>query len=136
MQSVPAESTTAQGSPNALYQTLADELRSAISDGRLPAGARLPSVRETARSRGLSINTVLAAYAQLEARGQVEARPQSGYFVRSRLPSPPPPVLSARPAKAKPADASVLARISAVVAAQSNPDTIDLSLACPKSSDY
>ena len=37
----------------------------AISDGRLPAGARLPSVRETARSRGLSINTVLAAYAQL-----------------------------------------------------------------------
>ena len=26
MQSVPAESTTAQGSPNALYQTLADEL--------------------------------------------------------------------------------------------------------------
>jgi DNA-binding transcriptional MocR family regulator len=136
MESVPEELSRPQGSPNSLYQTLADELRTAISDGRLPAGARLPSVRETARSRGLSINTVLAAYAQLEARGQVEARPQSGYFVRSRLPSPPPPVLSARPAKAKPAEASVLDRISAVVAAQSNPDTIDLSLACPKSSDY
>ncbi len=136
MQSVPEELSRPQGNQSSLYQTLADELRTAISDGRLPAGARLPSVRETARSRGLSINTVLAAYAQLEARGQVEARPQSGYFVRSRLPSPPPPVLSARPAKAKPADASVLDRISAVVAAQSNPDTIDLSLACPKSSDY
>lgn len=37
MQSVSAESTATQGSPNALYQTLADELRSAISDGRLPA---------------------------------------------------------------------------------------------------
>ena len=57
------------------YQTLANELRDAMSDGRLSAGARLPSVREAAHSRGLSINTVLAAYRQLEARGFVEARP-------------------------------------------------------------
>jgi len=136
MQSVPAESSRTQGSQNSLYQTLADELRGAISDGRLSPGARLPSVRETARSRGLSINTVLAAYGQLEARGQIEARPQSGYFVRSRLPSPPPQTLSLESAKAKPAESSVLDRITAVVAAQSNPATIDLSLACPKSSDY
>jgi len=73
-----------------LYQSLADELRDAMRDGRLPAGARLPSVREAASSRSLSINTVLAAYRQLEANGLVEARPQSGYFVRSCLPSPPP----------------------------------------------
>ncbi|MEI2420450.1 winged helix-turn-helix domain-containing protein, partial [Arthrospira platensis SPKY2] len=72
-----------------LYLALAHELRDAMSDGRLQAGARLPSVREAARSRGLSINTVLAAYRQLEARGFVEARPQSGYFVRSRLAAPP-----------------------------------------------
>ena len=50
---------------NALYRALADELRSAIGDGRLAAGSRLPSVRETARSRNVSINTVLAAYRQL-----------------------------------------------------------------------
>ncbi len=124
------------GRHNVLYQELADELRDAISDGRLTAGARLPSVRETARSRNLSINTVLAAYRQLEARGQVEARPQSGYFVRSRLPSPPPPALSLRAAKAKSATPAVLDRITAVVAAQSDPDTIDLSLACPKSSEF
>ena len=125
-----------QNSPNSLYQSLAEELRGAISDGRLPAGSRLPSVRETARSRSLSVNTVLAAYRQLEARGQVEARPQSGYFVRSRLPSPPPPPQSQPPGRAKPADTAVLDRIAAVLAAQSNPDTIDLSLACPKSSDF
>jgi DNA-binding transcriptional MocR family regulator len=119
-----------------LYQSLADELRNAIGDGRLPAGARLPSLRESAGSRGLSINTVLAAYRQLEARGQVEARPQSGYFVRSRLASPPPPCLPLPPAQAKPAEAAVLDRITAVVSAQSNPETIDLSLACPKSSDF
>ena len=122
--------------PNSLYQSLADELRAAISDGRLPAGSRLSSVREAARSRGLSINTVLAAYRQLEARGQVEARPQAGYFVRSRLPPPSfaPPVQA--PAQARPAATAVLDRIAAVVAAQSLPDTIDLSLACPKSSDF
>ena len=120
----------------ALYQSLAEELRAAINDGRLPAGSRLPSVRESARSRGLSINTVLAAYRQLEARGQLEARPQSGYFVRSRLPSPPPPTLALHSAQAQPANTAVLDRITAVVSAQSNPDTIDLSLACPKSSDF
>ncbi len=119
-----------------LYQSLADELRGAMSDGRLTAGARLPSVREAARSRGLSINTVLAAYRQLEARGLVEARPQSGYFVRSRLPSPPPPQVARRPAKARPAETAVLDRIATVVAAQADPETIDLSLACPKGSDF
>lgn len=120
---------------NSLYQSLAEELRHAISDGRLPAGSRLPSIRETARNRSLSINTVLAAYRQLEVRGHVEARPQSGYFVRSRLPSPPPPPLSLYPEQATAADTEVLDRISAVVAAQANPETIDLSLACPKSSE-
>ncbi|WP_263770293.1 PLP-dependent aminotransferase family protein [Propionivibrio soli] len=119
-----------------LYQSLAEELRTAISDGRLPAGSRLPSVRETARNRSLSINTVLAAYRQLEARGQVEARPQSGYFVRSRLAEPAGPSESARPARALPAETAVLDRIEAVLAAQSDPATIDLSLACPTSRDF
>ena len=133
---MPTVSDTLHTEHTALYQSLAEELRAAINDGRLPAGSRLPSVRESARSRGLSINTVLAAYRQLEARGQLEARPQSGYFVRSRLPSPPPPTLALHSAQAQPANTAVLDRITAVVSAQSNPDTIDLSLACPKSSDF
>jgi len=121
---------------NSLYLSLAEELRSAISDGRLPAGSRLPSVREAARNRNLSINTVLAAYRHLEARGQLEARPQSGYFVRSRLLSPSAPPMHLKPARAQTAEVAVLDRIEAVLAAQSNRDTIDLSLACPKSSDF
>ena len=122
--------------PHILYQALADELHCAMRDGRLPPGSRLPSIRETARNRRISINTVLAAYRQLEARGHLEARPQSGYFVRSLLPSPPPPVLTARAVRPRPAEASVIDRITTVVAAQSNPDIIDLSLACPKSSAF
>lgn len=119
-----------------LYQSLADELRDAMRDGRLPAGARLPSVREAASSRSLSINTVLAAYRQLEAAGLVEARPQSGYFVRSRLPSPPPSPAGQLPEEGRPADGAVLSRIATVLAAQTRPDTIDLSLACPKGGDF
>ena len=119
-----------------LYQSLADELRDAIHDGRLGAGSRLPSVRETSRSRALSINTVLTAYRQLEARGLVEARPQSGYFVRSRSLLPPTVKLPLRPPSAQPAAPAVLDRIEAVIAAQSDPRTIDLSLACPQSSDF
>ena len=121
--------------PHVLYEALADEFQTAIDDGRLPAGMRLPSIRETARSRQLSINTVLAAYHQLEARGQVEARPQSGYFVRARLPAPQPTPLPLRAEQSIGADSAVLDRITAVMAAQANPDTIDLSLACPKNSD-
>ncbi|BAL22642.1 PLP-dependent aminotransferase family protein [Azoarcus sp. KH32C] len=118
------------------YQTLAHELRQAMGDGRLPPGERLPSVREAAKSRGLSINTVLAAYRQLESHGLIEARPQSGYFVRSRLATPPAPNFGNEPAPAQAAETQVLSRIATVIAAQSSPDNIDLSLACPKGGDF
>jgi hypothetical protein len=48
----------------------------------LPAGARLPSVRECARQQGVSPYTVVAAYDQLLAQGLVEARSQRGFYVR------------------------------------------------------
>lgn len=119
------------------YQVLADELREAMRDGRLPGGSRLPSVREAAASRGISINTVLAAYRQLEARGLLEARPQAGYFVRAHLGSPPPWAQETPPTRtARPAAGAVLTRIATVLAAQTQPDTIDLSLACPKGGDF
>ena len=120
----------------ALYQALADELQGAIDDGRLAAGTRLPSVRESATSRRLSINTVLAAYRQLEAHGWIEARPQAGYFVRARLAAPASGPASTTPPTARHAESAVLDRIARMVAAQSDPDVIDLSLACPKSSDF
>ncbi len=120
-----------------LYQVFADELRAAMDDGRLRAGARLPSVREAARSCTLSINTVLTAYRQLEARGLIEARPQSGYFVRARLPAPVPvaqPLAGAT--QARPPQEAVLDRIATVIAAQNDPGIMDLSLACPKGGNF
>ncbi|NRF71251.1 PLP-dependent aminotransferase family protein [Aquincola sp. S2] len=63
------------------YEALAREVAETITKGQLLPGERLPSVRETSRSRGVSPSTVFEAYYLLEARGLIEARPRSGYFV-------------------------------------------------------
>lgn len=111
------------------YRLLADELAAAIALGSLPAGSRLPSVRACAAQHAISLNTVTAAYRLLEDRGLIEARPQSGYYVRSRLPAPQ------RPLRERPADVSggVPDDLMAVVLeCQQREDHIDLALACPQ----
>lgn len=67
-----------------LYENLANEFARLIGDGQIRPGDRLPSVRHLARQRSLSISTVVEALRTLESRGMVEARPQSGYYVRRR----------------------------------------------------
>ena len=74
------------------YQELADRLAELIQQGTYPRGERIPSVRQMSQQQGLSISTVLQAYYLLEDHGLIEARPQSGYYVRGRaaehLPEP------------------------------------------------
>ncbi len=65
-----------------LTEQLSQRLAQRIRDRLLPAGARLPSVRETAQTQGVNPSTVVAAYDQLLAWGLVEARPRRGFFVR------------------------------------------------------
>jgi DNA-binding transcriptional MocR family regulator len=70
-----------------LYETLALQLQRRIQSGALAVGDRVPSVRAMSRQAGVSVGTVVQAYQQLEAQGMIEARPQSGYYVRAmRLP--------------------------------------------------
>lgn len=66
---------------NSLYQGLAEDLKAQIREGVLAPGDRLPSVRNCASQRGISVSTVLQAYGLLEDRGWIQARPKSGYFV-------------------------------------------------------
>lgn len=63
-------------------ETLTKKLLKSIEQDRLPAGTRLRSVRDTARKEGLGINTVVEAYNKLVARGYLESRPGSGFYVR------------------------------------------------------
>jgi DNA-binding transcriptional MocR family regulator len=48
-------------------------------------GERIPSVRNLSRQMRVSVNTVMEAYVRLENAGLIEARPQSGYYVRPQL---------------------------------------------------
>lgn len=67
------------------YQQIASQLGDKLRLGTLIEGDKLPSVRTLSQELGVSINTVQQAYYCLEAEGLVEARPQSGYYVRTLL---------------------------------------------------
>lgn len=56
-------------------------LRSEILDGRLRAGARLPSTRDLAHQYSLSRGTIVTAFDQLEAEGYLTSRIGSGTYV-------------------------------------------------------
>lgn len=116
------------------YRQLADELAGAIAHGSLPAGSRLPSVRICAAQHGISFNTVTAAYRLLEDRGLIEARPQSGYFVRSSLPAPQQS-LRERPAVVS-ESAAMDDLMAVVLQCQQRADHVDLALACPQNAVF
>ena len=83
------------------YELLAGHIEALVASGTLKPGDRLPSVRETIAARGVSPSTVFEAYYLLEARGLVEARARSGYFVRERAqprnePGPADPATESR----------------------------------------
>ena len=65
-----------------LYLQIAQALAQLIHGGTFQPGQRLPSVRETALTRGVSISTAMLAYRHLEEQCLVQARPKAGYFVK------------------------------------------------------
>jgi GntR family transcriptional regulator len=60
---------------------LASRIRSAMRDGTLAPGDRLPSVRDLAESATVNVNTVRAVYARLESEGIVRSEQGRGTFV-------------------------------------------------------
>ena len=63
------------------YRDLADQIRLLIVDGRITAGARLPSERELAAATGLSRTTTARVYAELRDAGLLLSRRGSGSVV-------------------------------------------------------
>ena len=95
-----------------LTDQLARQMAERIRARLLPPGARLPSVRESARRHGISAHTVVAAYDQLLAQGLIEARQHRGFYVREARADAlaAPERTSLRPAGVVPVDAATLIR--------------------------
>src|SRR5690242_13600177 len=66
-----------------LYIRIAESLTAQMAHGTLRAGDRVPSLRQLSQQRRVSMSTALQAYLWLESRGYLEARPQSGFYVRT-----------------------------------------------------
>lgn len=82
-----------------LTAQLTDRLRTAIRDGVLTAGERLPGSRALAAELGVSRTVVMEAYAQLYAEGWLEGRHGSGTYVAA-LRSDPAPAAEPDPGEA------------------------------------
>lgn len=113
------------------YERIADDIDHLIECGAFQPGDRIPSVRRMSRARDVSVSTVLQAYYLLEARGLIRARPRSGFYVRTDLPSdlPEPEISTPDP---DPTQVSMRELVSMVVLKDAtNPALIQLGAAHP-----
>ena len=67
-----------------VYRQIADEIKGLIARGELEEGIALPPVRQVAADLGLNLNTIAAAYRELQRDGLVRVRHGAGAFVSSR----------------------------------------------------
>ena len=70
-------------------RTLHQELRAAILDGRLAAGAKLPATRKSAAFFGVSRNTAVEVYERLVTEGLAVTRQGAGTYVATRAAAGP-----------------------------------------------
>ncbi|MER6036030.1 PLP-dependent aminotransferase family protein [Streptomyces sp. NPDC001835] len=78
----------ADAPPGGRTAWLADRLRSAIADGRLPVGTRLPASRVLAEELRVTRGVVTEAYHRLSESGQIAGRGRGGTVVVA-APAPP-----------------------------------------------
>jgi DNA-binding transcriptional MocR family regulator len=78
-----------------VYRQIAEQIRREIASERLAAGARLPAIRDLAKTLRVHRDTVALAYEELASAGVVESTVGRGTFVRTNGTSaggPPPAV--------------------------------------------
>jgi DNA-binding transcriptional MocR family regulator len=113
-----------------LYEKLASTLAAQIEQGIYRPGDRLPGVRNFSRQRETSVSTAVAVYRRLEDEGYIEARPRSGFYVRTR-----PKVTMAEPAiskpKQRPGPVSGQALALKLVKSANDPSMVQLGAAVP-----
>ena len=73
-------------------QSLFEQLRQAIADGRLAPGAQMPATRQSPAVFGVSRQTCTKVYEKLLHAGYLTSRHGAGTFVAPRRPAAPAPV--------------------------------------------
>ncbi|MCF4123404.1 PLP-dependent aminotransferase family protein [Antribacter sp. KLBMP9083] len=125
-----------QAPPGSLTAWLAEAVRSAVSDGRLAPGDRLPATRVLADQLGCSRGVVVDAYRRLTDEGLLSGRHGGGTTVRSAwAPSPAarPTAIGARRA----APSGMVSAMPDLIASDaSTTDLIDLSPGLPDLSAF
>lgn len=113
------------------YLQVADRIAQMIHDDLLRIGDKLPSVRLLSQEYGISMGTAFQAYYHLEAKGLIEARPKSGYYVRFNKKRSP-----AMPARTEPeavaneiSTAEMVAQVFRHISAH---DLINFAIAAPQ----
>lgn len=113
-----------------LYERIAAHVAGLIERGALRPGDRVPSVRRLSQQQGVSAATVIQAYRHLEGSGMIEARPQSGHYVRRRsgavLPEPRAPRTSTTASRV-----SVAGLVAKVYGASRDPHIVPFGAAYP-----
>ena len=69
--------------PRAIYQQVADGIKQQIARGELKEGTVLPPVRQLAADLGVNLNTIAAAYRELQKDGLITVKHGSGSVVAS-----------------------------------------------------
>ncbi|MDO4287472.1 MAG: GntR family transcriptional regulator [Eubacteriales bacterium] len=68
-----------------IYAQLMETITLSITSGALPAGSRLPSVRDLAAEAGVNPNTMQRALSELERAGLLYSQRTAGRFVTDQL---------------------------------------------------
>jgi len=118
-----------QTSTVTLYERVADGVSAMIAKGTLRAGERIASVRNVSIQQRVSVSTSVRAYRLLEERGLIEARPQSGFYVKVLTPARTGKIASVPPARALKVGVNSL--VEKVVLVRRDPAVVPLGAACP-----
>jgi DNA-binding transcriptional MocR family regulator len=113
-----------------LYRRISQKLIDQIRAGSYAVGERLPSVRDMSRIFDV-INTVIQSYRQLEVDGWLDARPQSGFFVRHAGLDGVCAESDGTRYPLVPVEVSMSERVLQYMALYARPDVVRLGLALP-----
>lgn len=117
-------------SKNLLYENVASKIESQIKRGVLLAGDRVPSVRVMSETEGVSRSTIVQAYIHLENLGLIEARPQSGFFVKP-LAVDEIATIDVKKCKTSAVEVTIPSIVSSVFASTRDKSNVLLGAACP-----